>query len=209
MDLLELKKEQSKLSYKIQLRDSFNKINTLGGAVCVNVKDKILGCVVVCELPSMNVLEKKTFLLTDPLPYKSFFEAYREMPALIEAFNQLDNEPDILLVKGTGIIHPRRIGLATHLGLILNHPTIGVVDKLPFGQLENGKVLIRGDIVGFEIKTRDHSNPLFVSPGNFVNLGTVLNIIPQTIKHPHKMPEPLHLASKIAKKKVQEILAEN
>ncbi|MBI2125324.1 endonuclease V [Candidatus Woesearchaeota archaeon] len=200
MDLFELKKEQAKLSYRIKLEDSFDEIKTIGAAECQVMGDKLLATVVVCEFPSFKVKETKQYQLGNPLPYRPGFAAYREMPAIIEAFNQLDEEPDLLLVKGPGILHPRRIGIASHLGLALNIPTIGVEDKITFGTLEDGKIVVEGEILGFEIKTKEFSNPLFASPGHNVSLETVSEIIPKTIVHPHKLPEPLHIAHKLGRK---------
>ena len=200
MDLLELKKEQVKLSYRINLRDSFTDIKTIGAAECQVLGTKLLATVVVCEFPSFTIKEKKTYVLNNPLPYKLGFVAYREMPAIVEAFNQLDEEPDILLVKGEGVLHPRRLGIASHLGLELNIPTIGVQDTLTFGSLEDGKILLDNQVLGFEIKTKEFSNPLFVSPGHNVSVETVLKIVPKTIMPPHKLPEPLHLAHKLGRK---------
>jgi len=205
MDLFELKKEQYKLAQKIQLHDLFNKPKTIAGAACIQVKDKILACIVVCEFPSMKILENSTYLLHNPLPYRQDFSAYREMPALIEAYNKLNQEPDLLLVEGEGILHPRKIGLASHLGLALNKSTIGIQDKLTLGYLEHGKITLNQEIVGFEIKSREHSNPIYISPGHLITLGSTLNIIPQTIHYPHKLPEPIHLAHKIARKKSKEM----
>ncbi len=200
MDLFELKREQAKLSYRIKLEDSFSEIKTIGAAECQVLGDKILATVVVCEYPSFKIKETKQYQLSNPLPYKAGFTAYREMPAIIEAFNQLEEEPDLLLVKGEGILHPRRLGIASHLGLELNIPTIGVQDKLTFGNLEDGKIIINNEVLGFEIKTKEFSNPLFVSPGHNVSVETVMKIIPQMIVHPHKLPEPLHLAHKLGRK---------
>ncbi|HLD01161.1 MAG TPA: endonuclease V [Candidatus Nanoarchaeia archaeon] len=200
MDLSELKKEQVKLASRISLQDGFSSISTIGGAACVQVGDKLAGAVVVCEFPSLKLIEKQTFVLSDPLPHKPGFAAYREMPALIEAFNKLEKEPDVLLVEGEGIAHLRRIGIASHLGLVLNIPTIGVADKLSIGAVKEGKIIVDLEVLGFEIKTREHSNPVYASPGHLISLGSVLNILKQTIVYPHKMPEPLHLASKIARK---------
>lgn len=201
MDIFNLTREQLKLASKIILNDNFSKIKTIGGVECANFGNKLLACVVVCEWPSLQVREKKTYVLDNPLPYRPGFTAYREMPAIIEAYNQLVEEPDILLVKGSGILHPRKIGIASHLGLALNVPTIGVQDKIEIGVPEKGKILLDGQVAGFEIKTREFSKPIFVSPGHLISLGSVLNIIPKTIIFPHKMPEPLHLAHKIAKKR--------
>ncbi len=200
MDILELKKEQARLSHRVSLRDSFEEVKTIGGAVCQQIGSKLLGSVVVCEFPSLKLKESKTYLLDNPLPFKPGFTAYREMPAIIEAFNQLEEEPDVLLVKGEGIIHPRRLGIASHLGLALNIATIGVQDKMSFGQLEEGKILVERELCGFEIKTREHSNPIYISPGHNIALGTVLDLVTKTIIFPHKMPEPLHLAHKLGRK---------
>ncbi len=200
MDLVELKREQEKLSHRISLRDTFSEVKTIGGAVCQQIGSKLVAVVVVCEFPSFEIKEQKTYVLNTPLPYRSGFEAYREIPAIIEAFNQLDEDPGVLLVKGAGVLHPRRIGIASHLGLALNVPTIGVQDALHFGTVQDGKVLVDGEVLGFEIKTKEFSNPLFISPGHNVSVDTVLKIIPQTIVHPHKLPEPLHLAHKLGRK---------
>ena len=201
MDLIELKKEQLKLAAKIVLRDSSPTLKTIGGIDCVAQGNELIAAVVVCEFPSMKVLETKTYVLADPFRYVPGFQAYREMPAMIEAYNQLEQEPDILLVSGQGIAHPRKMGIASHLGLNLNRATIGVADTLAVGTIEKGKIIFNNEIVGFEIKTREHSNPIYVSPGHLVSLGMTLNVIPQTIQYPHKMPEPLHIARKLGKKK--------
>ena len=204
MDTFELKKEQGRLARKVILHDDFTKVRTIGGVECVNADNKLIAVVVVCEYPSMKLLRKKTYILSDPLPYQPGFAAYREMPAIIEAYNLLDEEPDILIVKGSGILHPRRMGLATHLGLILNKPTIGVTEKLMIGNIENGKIFLGPELCGFEVKTREHSNSVYISPGHFMSLGSCLRIVRESIQYPHKMPEPLHISHKIGKKMVKE-----
>ncbi|MBU0460009.1 MAG: endonuclease V [Nanoarchaeota archaeon] len=203
MDPFELKREQLKLAPKILLNDAISKIKTIGGAACFPFENKLYACVVVCEYPSLKLLEKQTFILTNPLPYKPGFMAYREMPAIIEAYNKLEQEPDILIVSGHGVAHPRKIGLASHLGLALNVPTIGIGNKLLVGKVEQGKIHLRNEIVGFEVKTREYANSLYVSPGHLITLGSTLNFVKETIKFPHKLPEPLHLAKKIAKKEAK------
>lgn len=201
MDLAELKKEQLKLAAKIVLRDSSPTLKTIGGIDCVASGNELIACVVVCEFPSLKLLETKTYILADPFRYVPGFQAYREMPAMIEAYNQLELEPDLLLVSGAGIAHPRKIGLASHLGLILNKATIGITESLIVGKVQQGKIILDNEIVGFEITTREHSNAIYVSPGHLVSLGMTLNVIPQLIYYPHKMPEPLHIAHKVARKK--------
>lgn len=206
MDIFELKREQSKLAVKIQLHDAFTTVKTVGGMACVEQNGKLITCVVVCELPSLQVLEKKTYVLTDPLRYRDDLIAYREMPALLEAFNQLEQEPDVLLVHSSGIAHPRRMGVASHIGLLLQKSTIGVEEKLSFGRVEDGKIVVSNDVCGFEVTTREFSKPVYASPGHLITLGSTLRVVQQTIQYPHKLPEPLHIARKVAKKKAQELV---
>jgi deoxyribonuclease V len=203
MDLYELKKEQYKLGKKVILRDGFAKIKTIGGVDCAQTKNKLIAFVVVCEFPSMKLIEKQTFVLPDPLPYSPGFLAYREMPAIIEAFNKLENEPDLVLVDGSGVLHPRKFGMASHLGLALNKPTIGLTKKSFVGKSENGKIYLGNELIGFEVKTREYANSLYISPGHLVSLGSTLKVIQQSIKPPHKLPEPLYLAHKFAKKEME------
>ena len=208
MDLFELKREQRRFAEKVELQDNFSKIKTIGGVDCAQIKNKLVASVVVCEYPSMKMVEKQSFVLSDPLPYATGFMAYREMPAIIEAFNKLENEPDIILVDGTGILHPRKFGLASHVGLSLNKPTIGIIKNLFVGRVEQGKVYLNRDLVGFEIKTKEHASSLYISPGHMVSLGTCLKIVQNSIKPPHKLPEPIHLAHRFAKKKVKQVIGE-
>lgn len=205
MDTFELKREQSRLARKIVLNDLFSKVKTVGGADCVISENKIIAVVVVCKFPSMELIEKKTYTLSNPVPYKAGYQSYRDMPAVIEAYNQLDEEPDVLFVKGFGINHPRKFGMASHLGISLNKSTIGVAQKNIVGKVEKGKLIFNNEIVGFEVMTKEHANPVYVSPGHGITLGSSLDIVSKTIFPPHKMPEPLHIAHKIAKKKSKDI----
>lgn len=204
MDTLELRREQQRLSQKVVLRDEFEQVKTIAGIDTQIVGNKLLACVVVCEFPSMKILETQTYTLNNPLPYKPGFQAYREMPAMIEAFNKLEQEPDVLLVEGEGILHPRKIGLASHLGLSLHQPTIGITQNLPLGKVQEGKILFDNEVCGFEINTREHANPIYISPGHLITLGSALDLITKTIRYPHKLPEPLHLAHKILRKSLGE-----
>ncbi len=202
MDTLELKREQLRLAPKIILRDGFDSVKTIAGIDTLPIlPNQLLACVVVCEFPSLKVLEQKSYILHDPLPFKPGYSAYRDMPAMIEAYNLLEQEPDVILVKGEGILHLRKIGVASQLGLMLNKPTIGITPKLNLGKVEQGKIIFQNEICGFEVKTREHANPVYVSPGHLITLGSTLNIVAKTIVYPHKLPEPLHLAHKMMKKR--------
>lgn len=202
MNLEDLKKEQVKLAQKVILNDNFKKINAVAGADAVYQDQEVIACVAVCDYKTLKIIETQIAKVKAPMPYVPGFLAYREMPAVIEAFNRLENKPDVLIVDGHGVAHPRRFGLASHLGLMLNLPTLGVAKNLIIGQVENGKIFIEKDMVGFEFISKEHAKPLYVSPGHLISLGTSLKIVAETTRPPHKLPEPLHLAHKFAKKEL-------
>lgn len=202
MKIEDLKQEQIKLSKKIILKDDFKKIHTIAGIDQVYQDHEVISCIVVCDYKTLKIIEKQTAKVKASIPYIPGLLAYREMPAAIEAYNKLENKPDVIIVDGHGIAHKRRFGLASHLGLALNKPTIGLAKSLVTGIIENGKIFIEKDMVGFEFKSKPHAKPLYVSPGHLISLGTSLKVITETTKPPHKLPEPLHLAHKFAKKEL-------
>ncbi|MBI2573761.1 endonuclease V [Candidatus Woesearchaeota archaeon] len=205
-DLVELKREQERLNRKLIIEDQLpESITKVGAATTISLPNKLLAIIVVCEFPSMNVLEEKTYTLHNPLPPKAEFLAYREMPAIIEAYNQLEQEPDLLLVKGYGILHPRNIGVASHLGLVLNIPTLGVADYLALGTIEQDDLILNGQLCGHTLFPREHSNLLYITPGHKISFDTARDIAKKCIQYPHKMPEPLHIALRLAKKKMNEL----
>lgn len=197
IDLKKLKKEQIELSKKIILKDGFKKINLIAGVDQAYLDEKVISCIAVFSYPKLELREKKFAMLKVNFPYISGFLAYREMPVIIEAFHQLENKPDLVLVDANGILHPRRCGMASHLGLVLNLPTIGISKRLSLGEVKNGRVFSGKDLVGFEVKTREKAKPLYISPGHLVSFGSCLKIIKETIKYPHKLPEPLHAAHRL------------
>ena len=118
-----------------------------------------------------------------------------------EAFSKLKNKPDVLLVDGNGVLHPLRCGLASHLGVELDQPTVGVAKTRLLGEEdEAGNIKVGSEIIGAEFKAKEHAKPIYVSVGHKVCLETAINIVQKTTKQPHKLPEPLHLAHRLADK---------
>ena len=196
----ELKKEQLKLAKKVITADGFEKITTIAGADQAYVGNKEISSIVVCDYKTLEVIEKKHAIVDSKLPYKSGFLFYRDGPAVMEAFNKLDNKPDVLIVEANGILHPRRIGMAPHVGILLDVPTMGVTKRLMLGQVKGNTIYVEKEARGYELITRQHARPIYVSPGNKVSLKTSLEIIKNCLREPHKLPEPLHLAHKYANK---------
>ena len=200
MDIRKLEEEQIKLAKKVIVKDDFEKTERIAGVDQAFANGNVISGIVVCSYKDLNLIEKKYAVVKAKFPYISGFLSYRESPAIIEAFNQLENKPDILIVDGNGILHPRRVGMASHLGILLDIPTIGVAKRLIAGEVREGTVYIEKEARGYELATREHSKPLYISPGYKVSLKTSLEIVKKCIKFPHKLPEPLYLAHRYADK---------
>jgi deoxyribonuclease V len=200
------KEEQLKLSQEVILKDSFSKVNLTAGCDQTFINDDVVSGVVVCD-KDMEIVEKKYAVVKSKVPYVSGFLFYREGPAIIEAFNKIEKKPDVLLVDGNGILHPRRIGMASQLGVVLNMPTIGVTKNLMCGNVKEGKVYVDKEIRGIELITREFARPIYVSPGHNISLGKSLEVVKSCLRPPHKLPEPLHLAHRYVNKVRENIIS--
>ncbi|MBS3131699.1 endonuclease V [Candidatus Woesearchaeota archaeon] len=198
MDIEKLKQEQLRLAKKVITSDSFGKIETIAGVDQSFEGDKVISAIVVCSYKDMKPIEKQHAEAESKTPYISGFLSYRESPAIVEAFNKLENKPDILIVDGNGILHPRRMGMASHVGILLDIPTIGVAKSLIGGHLSEGVVYMEKEARAYEFFSREYAKPLYISPGHKISLKTSLEIIKKCIVLPHKLPEPLHLAHRLA-----------
>ena len=133
MNVDELKKEQLKFAKKVVIKDDYDELFYIGGVDQAFVGEKVISAVIVMEYKTMKIVEKKYAVVDAPMQYIPGFLSYREGPAIVGAVNKLNQKPDILLVDGNGILHPRKIGLASHVGILLDIPTIGVAKKLLMG----------------------------------------------------------------------------
>lgn len=193
LNAAKLKEEQLKLAKEVVLKGEVSKFKLIGGCDQAFVNDVVISGVVVLD-KELKTAEKTYSVIKAQIPYVPGFLFYREGPAIIDAFNKLEKKPDVLLVDGNGILHPRRLGMASHLGVVLDIPTIGVTKRLMCGDVKEGKVYVDKEIRGIELRTREHSNPLYVSPGHKISFGKSIEVVKNSLKQPHKLPEPLHLA---------------
>jgi len=131
----------------------------------------------------MKVIEKKHAVVAATIPYVPGFLAYREMPAVLEAFHLLENKPQLLFCDGNGILHPFRIGLASHLGLILDIPTIGITKKKLCGNVVDNTIMIDDEKRGYMLTTKEFAKPIVVSPGFKISLKIQNNLTLETNKN--------------------------
>ncbi|MBN1544626.1 endonuclease V [Candidatus Woesearchaeota archaeon] len=200
MNIRDLKKEQLKLAKKVTVKDDFDEINYIGGCDQAFIDNKVISAVVVLEYKTLKMVEKKHAVADAPIQYIPGFLSYRESPAVVEAVSKLDQKPDLLMVDGNGILHPRKIGMASHLGILLDMPTIGIAKKLLLGEEKDGKIIVEGEARGVTLKTKEHAKPIYISPGHRVSLKTAEEVVKRCMVEKHKMPEPLHEAHKYSNK---------
>lgn len=168
-------------------------------------EDTILSVFVLLTYPELEIVEKVWHHGRVDLPYIPGFLAFREAPNLLEAYKKLEQKPDLIMVDGHGVSHPRRLGIATHLGLHLGKPTMGVAKKVLVGkykepEIEKGSVsplIYKDEHIANVLRTKDKVKPVFISPGHLMDLESATEIaIACSIKH--KLPEPTRLADHYA-----------
>ena len=169
-------------------------------------EEKIISAVVVLEYPSLKLITYSHSVMPVDFPYIPGLLSFREAPAIITAFRALKIKPDLLVIDGGGINHPRFAGLATHVGVILDVATIGVTKNIlcGTGELpdEEGDACIikyKGKEIAYYLKSRKGSRPIIVAPGHKVSLATSLMLIKNCIRK-HKLPEPTQIAHLCANK---------
>lgn len=199
IDLVRLQKEQAKLARLLRLQDETQEIRTVAGCDVAYTGRHIVCAIVVMDLQSLKTRESRFKTGTTRFPYLPGFLSYREAPIIIDTYHDLEIEPDILLVDGNGILHPRRFGLASHVGLSLDRPSIGVAKSLLCGEVAENSVVLSGETVARVLDTREKAKPIYVSPGHRVSLQKAVEVVRQTLRE-HKLPEPLHEAHKVASK---------
>ena len=165
--------------------------------------DTILSVVVVLEFPSLKLIEKVYNYGPVPLPYIPGLLSFREAPNVLEAFAKLTQPPDVLMVDGHGLAHPRRMGIAAHLGVLLDQPTFGVAKhKLTGTYAEPGPTkgdaspltdARTGELLGEVLRSKDRVQPLFVSAGHRCDLPTAMRLTLACLRG-YKLPEPTRLA---------------
>jgi len=169
---------------------------------------KALGCLwKPSKLPDFEVVETTTAVQKVTFPYIPGLLSFREAPACIAAVKKLKNEPDIFIIDGQGIAHPRRLGLAAHLGLFFDRATIGCAKSRLTGAfedppLEKGAYSLLKDnkeIIGAVVRTRTNVKPVFISVGNKCSLKDTIGItLACTTKY--RLPEPTRLAHQLVSK---------
>ncbi len=195
---------QKILASRVNLKWVERKVCAIAGIDAAYKDGKIIGAFAVLSFPELRLVEKRAVAGEIGFPYLPSFLALRELPVFLQVFKLLENVPDLVIVDGNGIAHPRKLGLASHLGIILNIPTIGCA-KSPFYPVSDppfkrGSYRLmkneRGEVVGAALRTRDGVKPVYVSPGHLIDLEKSIEFVLKSSIY--RLPEPLRQAHQIA-----------
>ena len=164
--------------------------------------------VAVLSFPDLQVIETSLAHRPTTFPYVPGFLSFREIPAVLDALEKITTIPDIILCDGQGIAHPRRLGIASHLGLLIDMPTIGVAKSLLVGKYEelaetkgNWQPLIhQGETIGAVLRSRTGVKPLYISSGHRISLPTAIDYVLRCTPK-YRLPETTRIADKLASAK--------
>lgn len=194
---------QQRLRGQIRLEAPTRSFQTIAGAdISFNkFEETVYAGVVVLRLDTLETVEEAGVVSTAPFPYIPGLLSFREIPALLLAWEKLTTEPDVVMFDGHGTAHPRRIGIASHAGLFLNRPTFGCGKSVLTGKFEEpapergawSPMTDRGETIGAALRTKNRVNPVFVSPGHLLDLETAIQL---TLRCDggYRLPEPTRRA---------------
>lgn len=162
--------------------------------------------IVVLSFPDLEVIEQATAVTEVTFPYVPGLLSFREAPVLLAAWNRLKTQPDVLVFDGQGYAHPRRFGLACHLGLYLDRPAIGCAKTRLIGTYEepgpsqgdSAPLLDNGEVIGMVVRTKARTRPVFVSAGYQVDLPTAVALVLSCMRG-YRLPEPTRLADQLTR----------
>lgn len=195
---------QRELADRVERDDRLSAVRFIAGIDISTNRFTNLGraAVVILSYPALEEIEVARHEETLRMPYVPGLLSFREIPVILGALAWIKQTPDLLLVDGQGIAHPRRIGIATHLGVYLDLPSIGCAksilrgkpDPLPDVVGSQAPMRDRGEVVGMALRTRLHANPIYVSTGHRVSLETAVRYVESCLRNAYRLPIPTRLA---------------
>lgn len=201
---------QNQLRQQVILEDRLPPIQTIAGVDVGFVDNNRLtrAAVVIMSFPELTLLESAIAHLPTSFPYIPGFLSFREIPAILEALRTVRIPPDLIFCDGQGYAHPRRLGIASHLGVLLNCPTIGVAKsrlvgthaEVPLQKGEWTPLVDQAETIGAVLRSRTGVKPLYISSGHRISLNTAIDWVLSCLTQ-YRLPEPTRLADKLASRK--------
>jgi deoxyribonuclease V len=205
---------QQRLAAKVVKRDQLPKIKKVAGVDVAydSHSERLCAAVVILDAGSLEPVETAVAEVTTSFPYLPGLFSFRELPSILKAFKRLSFPPDLVVCDGHGIAHPRRFGLASHLGVLLDVPTIGCGKTLLIGEAEEpgnhrgawSPLIDQGEVIGCVLRTQNHVKPVYVSIGHRISLPTarewILKLSPR-----FRLPETTRLADRIVRRALGQV----
>ncbi len=210
LTLKEARELQKKLASQVIEENRFEKIENVCGLDVSYYKDKAIACAVVLNLEDMRVLEERVVYTEISFPYIPTLLSFRETPPILKVAKSLKSSVDLFMVDSNGRLHPFLLGAASHFGILIDKPTIGVAKTLLCGEVQPKKeeerysfIILNGNVVGAAVTTRIGAKPVFVSVGHKISLKTAIEIVLETSRI--RIPEPIRLADRLSKLSKKEL----
>jgi len=208
-DIKEATRIQDNLRHFIELKPSKKEYQLIAGADTAYSKrdGSVFAAVVVMRFPELVTVDRARAQSMVTFPYQPGFFVFREGPVLIKALQRLQTSPDVIMFDANGVAHEKGIGMASHLGLMLDIPSIGCAKKKLVGEHEDPDntlnatkpLLYKGRQVGSVIRTRVDVKPLFISAGHKIDLESAVEIVSSTTRG-YRLPEPMRVAHILSNK---------
>ena len=206
----EAKEIQEQLRHQVITTDSLGEVKYVVGVDIGFEANYAISkaAVVVLSYPELELVEKAIARIPTAFPYVPGYLSFREIPAILAAFPQLNTIPDLILCDGQGLAHPRRLGLASHLGVLLDIPTIGVAKSLLVGKHEEvalakgsqQPLIDKDETIGMVLRSRTKVKPIYVSIGHKISLPTAIKYVMGCLTK-YRLPETTRWADKLASQK--------
>jgi deoxyribonuclease V len=204
----EARAKQRELAGEIVLEDRFDEIRFVAGVdMAINENNGMArAAVVLFSFPDLVVLEKHVYEEPLRMDYIPGLLSFREMPSLLGALAQLKQQPDLVMADGQGIAHPRRLGIAAHLGLWIDKPSIGCAKSILVGTHEPvgeavgdwSPLMYKHDVIGAVLRTRIKVKPMYISQGHKISLESSIKYV-LACGRGYRLPETTRLADKLSK----------
>lgn len=211
-DAKSAKRLQEELRRNVKIEPLRKPIKYVAGADASYLEDRIIGVVAVFSYEEMKLIEEAYSVDRVRFPYIPGLLSFREGPVLLRTFSKLSIKPDLILFDGHGICHPRRLGIASHIGVLLDLPTIGVAKSPLLGTYkepgskkgEGSYIYVGEELAGLALRTKSHTKPLFISPGHLIDIEDSRKVVLECCKG-YRIPEPLrrsHMTSRLLKSRL-------
>lgn len=205
LSVSEARNLQENLRKKVIQSNAYNKLNHICGIDLTVIKEekKLICGIINFKYPELEEVERVNLNFPENFPYIPGLLSFREGPAILEAFKLLKIKPDILVFDGHGIAHPRGLGIASHIGVVLDMPSIGIAKKKLYGFYEEPpqikgsfsylKSPMDNEIIGAVLRTKTGVKPVYISIGNRIDLQSSIDIA-RKLDRGYRIPEPTRQA---------------